>query len=70
MSEQSWDENLDMILIIQVLLEHERRLESLEDELESIVERLTEVNDPEEHLPSWLRRSDGVKWRRNLRDYL
>jgi len=44
----------DNLLIIQMILEHEKRLEQVEDDLRSIREYLTGMDALREHLSEWL----------------
>ena len=54
MSESDEEEMQDKILIVQVLLEHEKRLKQIEDELRGIREYLTDIDAFREHLSEWL----------------
>lgn len=54
MSESDVEEMKDKVLLVQVLLEHEKRLKQIEDELRGIREYLTDVDALREHLSEWL----------------
>ena len=54
MSNTGAEEGRDKVLIIQMLLEHEKRLKQIGGELRSIREYLTDIDALREHLSEWL----------------
>jgi hypothetical protein len=52
---------LDEVLIIQMLLEHEKRLKRIDDELRKIREYLTDIDALQEQHSEWLRVTEKLK---------
>lgn len=54
MSNTGAEEGQDKVLIIQMLLEHEKRLKQIDGELRSVREYLTDIDALREQLSEWL----------------
>lgn len=52
---------LDKVLIIQMLLEHEKQLKMLEDEMRRIREYLTDIDALREQLYEWLKLTEKLE---------
>jgi len=52
---------LDKVLIIQMLLEHEKQLKMLEDEMKRVREYLTDIDALREQLYDWLKLTEKLE---------
>lgn len=73
MSKPDGEGGLDRVLIIQMILEHGKRLKGIDHELRSIREYLTDIDALREQLSEWLKLTEKLRrieplMRRDLRD--
>lgn len=61
MSKPDGEGGLDRVLIIQVLLEHEKRLKGIDHELRSIREYLTDIDALREQLSEWMKLTEKLR---------
>jgi len=52
---------LDKVLIIQMMLEHEKQLKMLEDEMKRVREYLTDIDALREQLYDWLKLTEKLE---------
>jgi len=61
LSKPDGERELDEALIIQMLLEHEKRLKRIDRELNSIREYLTDVDELREQMSKWLKLTERLR---------
>lgn len=61
MSKPDGEGGLDRVLIIQMLLEHEKRLKGIDHELRSIREYLTDIDALREQLSEWMKLTEKLR---------